>query len=103
MNDLIRPALYGAKHRIMPSKLNRKKISKKHEFVGPVCETADKFLTIAKYNKINQGDIIVICDVGAYGMVLSSNYNLRPKPAEILVNKSSAKIITKRQKLNNII
>ncbi len=103
MNDLIRPALYGAKHRIMPSKLNRKKISKKHEFVGPVCETADKFLTIAKYNKINQGDIIVICDVGAYGMVLSSNYNLRPKPAEILVNKSSTKIITKRQKLNNII
>ena len=103
MNDLIRPALYGAKHRIMPSKLNRKKISKKHKFVGPVCETADKFLTIAKYNKINQGDIIVICDVGAYGMVLSSNYNLRPKPAEILVNKSSTKIITKRQKLNNII
>jgi diaminopimelate decarboxylase len=103
MNDLIRPALYGAKHRIMPSKLNRKKISKKHEFVGPICETTDKFLTVAKYQKMNQTDIIIICDVGAYGMVLSSNYNLRPKPAEILVNKSSTKIITKRQKLNNII
>ena len=103
MNDLIRPALYGAKHRIIPSKLNRKKISKKHEFVGPICETTDKFLTVAKYQKINQKDIIVICDVGAYGMVLSSNYNLRPKPAEILVNKASTKIITKRQKLNNII
>ena len=103
MNDLIRPALYGAKHRIIPSKLNRKKISKKHEFVGPICETTDKFLTVAKYQKINQRDIIVICDVGAYGMVLSSNYNLRPKPAEILVNKASTKIITKRQKLNNII
>jgi len=103
MNDLIRPALYGAKHRIIPSKLNRKKISKKHEFVGPICETTDKFLTVAKYQKINQRDIVIICDVGAYGMVLSSNYNLRPKPAEILVNKTSAKIITKRQKLNNII
>ena len=103
MNDLIRPALYGSKHRIVPSKLNRKKISKKHEFVGPICETTDKFLTVAKYQKINQRDIIIICDVGAYGMVLSSNYNLRPKPAEILVNKTSEKIITKRQKLNNII
>jgi len=103
MNDLMRPALYGAKHKIVPSKLNRKKISKKHEFVGPICETTDKFLTVTKYQKINQKDIIVICDVGAYGMVLSSNYNLRPKPAEILVKKTSTKIITKRQNLNNII
>jgi len=103
MNDLIRPALYGAKHRIIPSKLNRKKILKKHEFVGPICETTDKFLTVDNYQKINQGDIVLICDVGAYGMTLSSNYNLRAKPAEILVNKSSSKIITKRQKLNNII
>ena len=103
MNDLIRPALYGAKHRIVPSKLNRKKISKKHEFVGPICETTDRFLTVTKYQKINQGDIVIICDVGAYGMVLSSNYNLRPKSIEILVNKASTKIITKRQKLNSII
>ena len=103
MNDLIRPALYGAKHKIVPSKINRKKISKKHEFVGPICETTDKFLTVKNYQKVYQGDIIIICDVGAYGMVLSSNYNLRPKPAEILVNKNSAKIITRRQKLNNII
>ena len=103
MNDMIRPALYGAKHRIIPSKLNRKKISKKHEFVGPICESTDKFLTVPNYQKINQKDIIIICDVGAYGMVLTSNYNLRPKPAEILVNKTSAKIITQRQKLNNLI
>jgi len=103
MNDLIRPALYGAKHRIIPSKLNRKKVSKNHEFVGPICETTDKFLTLPKYQKLNQSDTVVICDVGAYGMVLSSNYNLRPKPAEILVNKTSKKIIKKRQKLNNII
>ena len=103
MNDLIRPALYGAKHRIIPSKLSRKKISRIHEFVGPICETTDKFLTVNQYQKISQKDIIVICDVGAYGMVLSSNYNLRPKPVEILVNKSLAKIINKRQKLSSII
>jgi len=103
MNDLIRPALYGAKHRIIPSKINKKKILKKHEFVGPICETTDKFLTVSKYQKINQRDIVIICDVGAYGMVLSSNYNLRPKPVEILVNKSSTTIITKRQKLDNFI
>ena len=103
MNDLIRPALYKAKHRIIPSKLNRKKVSKNHEFVGPICETTDKFLTLPKYQKLNQSDTVVICDVGAYGMVLSSNYNLRPKPAEILVNKDSTKIITIRQKLDSII
>ena len=103
MNDLMRPALYGAKHRIIPvNKVN--KISKKiYEFVGPICESTDKFLTAPNYQKINQRDIIIICDVGAYGMVLTSNYNLRPKPAEILVNKNSAKIITQRQKLNNLI
>ena len=103
MNDLIRPALYGAKHKILPSKLNGAKILKKHEFVGPICETTDKFLTVKKYQKLNQKDIVIICDVGAYGMVLSSNYNLRPKPIEILVKKFSTKVITKRQKLNNII
>ena len=60
-------------------------------------------MTVSKYQKINQKDIVIICDVGAYGMVLSSNYNLRPKPVEILVNKSSTTIITKRQKLDNFI
>ena len=103
MNDLIRPALYGAKHRIVPSKSNTKKIIKNHEFVGPICETTDKFLTVSKYQKLNQKDILIICDVGAYGMVLSSNYNLRTKPIEILINKTSKKVITKRQKLNSII
>ena len=53
--------------------------------------------------KLNQNDVVIICDVGAYGMVLSSNYNLRAKPPEILVNKNLSKIITKRQKLTSII
>ena len=103
MNDLMRPALYGSKHRIIPGKINKKINRKKHEFVGPICETTDKFLSLSKFQSIKENDILAICDVGAYGMVLSSNYNLRTKPAEILVNKSSLKTITKRQKLNSII
>ena len=103
MNDLIRPALYGATHQIVASIKNKKIVKKKHEFVGPICETTDKFLSVKKFQKLNEKDILSICDVGAYGMVLSSNYNLRTKPSEILINKSSLKIIRKRQKLNNII
>ena len=56
---------------------------KKHEFVGPICETTDKFSSVSKFQMINEGDCLAICDVGAYGMVLSSNYNLRTKPPEI--------------------
>ena len=103
MNDFMRPALYGAKHRIIP--LNKKKqISKNtYEFVGPICETTDKFLTINKFQKLKEKDIIIICDVGAYGSSLSSNYNLRAKPAEILIKGSKIIVIKKRQKLKDII
>ena len=103
MNDLIRPALYGAKHKIIASIKKNKIVKKKHEFVGPICETTDKFLSVDKFQILKEKEILSICDVGAYGMVLSSNYNLRTKPSEILINKSSIKIIRKRQKLNNII
>ena len=60
-------------------------------------KATDKFLNKKKFQKLNEKDILIICDVGAYGMVLSSNYNLRTKPAEILVNKSLVKIISKRE------
>ena len=103
MNDLMRPALYGSRHEIMASIKNKKMIRKKHEFVGPICEATDKFLSVPKFQTLREKDILAICDVGAYGMVLSSNYNLRAKPSEILINQSSSKIITKRQKLNNIV
>ena len=103
MNDMMRPALYKAEHMIIPSKLSNINVNRKHEFVGPICETTDKFLSTLKYQKLKQNDILIICDVGAYGMVLSSNYNLRPKPPEILVNKKYSKIITKREKLVSII
>ena len=103
MNDLMRPALYGAKHKIIPLRKNNKKTNKNYDFVGPICETTDKFLTTSKFQKLNEKDYIIICDVGAYGSSLSSNYNIRPKPAEILIQNSKVKVIKKRQKLKDLI
>ena len=98
MNDLMRPALYGAKHQIIPAIKNNKISKKIYEFVGPICETTDRFLILNKFQKLIEKDLIIIRDVGAYGMSLSSNYNLRPKAIELLINKSKVKIIRKRQK-----
>ncbi len=103
MNDLIRPALYNAKHRIVPSLRNMSRSKKTLEFVGPVCETTDKFLTERKFQNIKENDIMIICDTGAYGYSLSSNYNLRLRPAEILIKGNKVKIIRKRQKITDII
>ena len=103
MNDLIRPALYGAKHRIIPLKKNNLKSNKVYEFVGPICESTDKFLTLKKFQKVKEKEFILICDVGAYGMSLSSNYNLRPKATELLIRNAKVQIISKRQKLKELI
>lgn len=103
MNDLIRPALYGAVHQILPSIKKNKKSKKIYEFVGPICESTDKFSAIKNFQLLEESDIIAICDVGAYGMSLSSNYNLRPKPLEILINGSKIRVIKKRQKYKDII
>ena len=102
MNDLIRPALYNAKHRIIPVKKSKIKSKKNYEFVGPICESTDKFLTTKKFQKLKEKELIIICDVGAYGMSLSSNYNVRPKPAEILIKKSKIITINKRQNLRDL-
>ena len=103
MNDLLRPALYGAEHRIIPVNKENKISKKKYEFVGPICETTDKFLSAKKFQKLNEGDYLIICDTGAYGASLSSNYNVRPKPIEILINKSKINVIKKQQKLKDLI
>ena len=103
MNDLMRPALYGSYHNIIPLVKSNKKNKKIHDFVGPICETTDKFLSVKGFQKLNEKDYVAILDVGAYGMSLSSNYNLRPKASEIMVEKKSFKVILKRQKLSNII
>ena len=103
MNDLMRPALYKAYHRIIPTKKNKRKVSKRHDFVGPICETTDKFLSLNSYQKLDEGDNIVICDVGAYGKVLSSNYNLRVGANEVLIKNSKVFRIRKKERLESII
>ena len=103
MNDLMRPALYGAIHRIIPAIKNGQFSKKTFEFVGPICESTDKFSTLKNFQKLKEKDLIIICDVGAYGMSLSSNYNVRPKSMELLIKNSKIRIIKKRQKLDDII
>ena len=103
MNDLMRPALYGASHRILPSIKTNKNIKKIYEFVGPICESTDKFGSFKKFQELNEKDTVVICDVGAYGMSLSSNYNLRTKPVELLIKGTKIKVIKKRQKLKELV
>ena len=98
MNDLMRPALYGTNHKILPSIKTNINSKKTYEFVGPICESTDKFTTLKNFQKLKEKDLIVICDVGAYGMSLSSNYNLRPKAIELLIKTSKIKVIKKRQK-----
>ncbi len=102
MNDFMRPALYGANHTIYPS-IKNNNLKKTYEFVGPICESTDKFSTIKNFQKLEEKDDVIICDVGAYGMSLSSNYNVRPKAIELLIKGSKVKIIKKRQKYTDLI
>ena len=103
MNDLMRPALYGAEHRTLPVNKSNKISKKIYEFVGPICESTDKFITLKNFQVLKEKDLVAICDVGAYGMSLSSNYNLRPKAVELLIKGSKINVIRKRQKHINLI
>ena len=87
---------------VVPS-IRGKKSNKIYEFVGPICESTDKFTSIKNFQELKEKDFIAICDVGAYGISLSSNYNLRPKPIEILINGSKIRVVKKRQKHHEII
>ena len=103
MNDLMRPALYGANHKTLAATKHNRLSKKTYEFVGPICESTDKFTTLKKFQKLKEKDLVVMCDTGAYGMSLSSNYNLRPKAAEILIKGTKINVIKKRQKLDQLI
>jgi diaminopimelate decarboxylase len=107
MNDLIRPALYGAYHEIIPLKqppvAETEGSRETVDVVGPVCETGDFFARDRALPNVNEGDLLAILDAGAYGMALASNYNARPRPAEVLVSGKSAKIIRRREKVADLI
>ena len=104
MNDLIRPALYNAYHEIVPV-VQSKDLSAKREtvdVVGPVCESGDFFARDRELPRVEEGALLAILDAGAYGMVLASNYNTRPRPAEVLVTRKSVKVIRRREKIREL-
>jgi len=104
MNDLIRPALYGAYHEIVPV-VQRKNVPTKREtvdVVGPVCESGDFFARDRELPRVEEGALLAILDAGAYGMALASNYNTRPRPAEVLVSGKSVKVIRRREKVREL-
>ncbi len=104
MNDLIRPALYQAYHRILPIKqVNEREATITADLVGPVCETGDFLAKGRSIPVVEPGDLLAFATAGAYGSVLGSNYNARPRAAEVLVEGSRAKLIRKRETLADLI
>jgi diaminopimelate decarboxylase len=102
MNDLLRPSLYNAYHEIAAVELNDRS-SETVDVVGPVCETGDFFARGRELPKSEEGDLLAILDAGAYGMALASNYNTRPRPAEVLVDRKSVKVIRRRETIADLL
>jgi diaminopimelate decarboxylase len=102
MNDLIRPALYQAYHEIVPVK-PRPGRARTVDVVGPVCETGDFFARDRKLAPLAPGDLVALLDAGAYGMAQSSNYNSRPRPAEVLIEGGQARLIRRRETMADLL
>jgi diaminopimelate decarboxylase len=100
MNDLIRPSLYGAYHEIVPVRRGVKE-TEITDVVGPICETGDFFARDRKLPLVSEGDLLAILDTGAYGSVLGSNYNTRGRAAEVLVDGAKARVIRRRENLDD--
>jgi diaminopimelate decarboxylase len=102
MTDLMRPALYGAFHRVDPV-VPRTGDPIAADIVGPVCETADTIGAGRQLPPVEVGDLLAIRDTGAYGAVMASNYNRRPMAAEVLVEDGQARLIRRRQSIDDIL
>jgi diaminopimelate decarboxylase len=115
MHDLIRPALYGAYHRIWPAATDPgvqgpapdeeqwTGLAISCDVVGPICESADFLAKDRKLPPVKRGDLLAVFSAGAYGYVMSSNYNTFPRPAEVLVSGSGAKVVTRRQTYDDVL
>jgi diaminopimelate decarboxylase len=103
MNDLIRPALYQAHHEIVPVEKPRGGRKTVVDVVGPVCETGDFLARDRAMPRVKSGDLVAVLDTGAYGMSLASNYNSRPRAAEVLVESGKARLIRKREKVEEML
>ncbi len=103
MNDLLRPALYQASHGIENVGLVPGDRTVVGDIVGPVCETSDCFQRDATLARADEGDLLAIRDAGAYGFAMASNYNFRPRPAEVLVENGAARLVRRRETFEDLI
>ncbi|NOX76944.1 MAG: diaminopimelate decarboxylase [Gammaproteobacteria bacterium] len=101
MNDLLRPALYGAWQDIIPVRPRQSGESRVYDVVGPVCETGD-FLGKERELDIMAGDVLAVCSAGAYGFTMSSNYNSRPRAAEVMVDGEHYRVIRERESIDDL-
>lgn len=93
INDLIRPAFYNAYHRVVPVAGSGSSATKPVDVVGAVCESSDVFARNRELPELNRSDLLAILDTGAYGFVMASNYNLRPRSAEVVVEGGAHRIV----------
>jgi diaminopimelate decarboxylase len=109
MNDLVRPSLYDAYHEIVPAHINAGRRDSNSpdtetvDVVGPICESGDFFARGRELPIADDGDLLAILDAGAYGMVLTSNYNTRLRPPEVLVDGKSVKLIRRRESMDDVL
>lgn len=103
MNDLLRPSLYGAYHDIWPASANGRLRPARYDVVGPVCESGDFFAKNRKLPKLHPGDLLAVMGAGAYGFVMSSNYNSRPRAAEVMVRSNKWYVVRKRETFEEMI
>jgi diaminopimelate decarboxylase len=108
MNDLIRPALYGSYHEVVPVRRHPPDTSGPPktllaDLVGPLCETGDFLARDRELPEVNPGDLLAVLTAGAYGYTLSSNYNTRPRPAEVMVDASRAELIRRRETVEELV
>jgi diaminopimelate decarboxylase len=104
MNDLIRPSLYQARHEITPVNLVKGRSERvQSDIAGPVCESGDFLARDAMLPAVAQGENLCVFDAGAYGMSLASNYNTRPRAAEVLVEGTRARLIRRRETIKELL
>lgn len=101
MNDLLRPSLYNAYHQVVPVTIETYE-HEKVDVVGPICETGDFLARDRMLNRVKRGDGLAILTAGAYGFVTTSQYNARPRPAEVLVNGEKVRVIRERETFNHL-
>ena len=115
MNDLIRPTLYEAYHHVWPVKTDAKNVNAERsrafeivggetvDVVGPICESGDYLAKARALPPVQRGDLLAVFTAGAYGFAMSSNYNNRPRPPEVLVDGDAYRVIRKRETLEDLV